>query len=222
MAEYAAVPEYILYRLPDSVSFEIASVIEPLAIAAHAINRTNIRLGDNVMVAGCGTIGMLTVKLLNIMGCSTIIAVDIDDAKLAMAIKNGAVYSINSKREDVASRVAKLTRGEKADAVFEAVGISDTVGYSINSLKKGGELTLVGNIQKKVDFPLQYVVTNEININASCAAAGEYAACIKLIGSGKIDLSDIVSVTAPLSEGEKWFEKLHKGLSGVIRVVLLP
>jgi L-iditol 2-dehydrogenase len=222
MAEYVAVPEYILYLLPDSVSFETASVIEPLAVALHSINRTSIRAGDKVMVAGCGTIGMLTLKLLNIMGCSLIIAVDIDDFKLEMAKKNGADYVINSKSEDVAQRIIELTNGEKVDAAFEAVGISETVEYSINSLKKGGELTLVGNIRKNIDFPLQYVVTNEININTSCAIAGEYTACIKLLNSGKIDLSDIISVTAPLNEGAEWFDKLHKGLPGIIKVVLKP
>ena len=156
------------------------------------------------------------------MGCGSIIAVDIDDSKLEMALKNGADHIINSKRDNVAHRVIELTGGEKTDVAFEAVGISDTVNYSIDALKKGGELVLVGNIQKKVEFPLQNVVTNEININTSCASAGEYMTCIKLIDSGKIDLSDIVSITAPLSEGAKWFEQLHKGLPGVIKVVLQP
>ena len=222
MAEYLAVPEYILYKLPDKVSFEVASVIEPLAVALHSINRSKIKAGDNVMVTGCGTIGLLIVKLLKIMACGSVIAVDIDDEKLKMAKKNGANHTINSKEESVEKRIADLTGGEKVDVAFEAVGISDTVAYTINSVKKGGELILVGNIQKKVDFPLQYVVTNEININSSCASAGEYAACIKLMGSGKIDLDDIVSITAPLSEGAIWFDKLHKGLPGVIKVVLQP
>jgi len=222
MAEYVAVTEYILYRLPDNVSFEAASVIEPLAVALHAVNRTTIRPGDNVFVAGCGTIGLLIIKLLNIMGCGSVIAVDIDDEKLDMALRNGANHTINSQKDDVALSVIELTGGDKADAAFEAVGISDTVGYAIQALRKGGELTLVGNLSKSVGFPLQHVVTNEININASCASSGEYASCIKLIDSGKIDLSDIISMTAPLCEGAKWFEKLHTGLPGVIKVVLIP
>ena len=139
-----------------------------------------------------------------------------------MAQKNGANHKINSANTDVAQRIIELTNGEKVDAAFEAVGISDTVGYTIAAIKKGGELTLVGNVQKNIEFPLQHVVTNEININASCASSGEYANCIKLINSGKIDLDDIVSKTAPLSEGGKWFEKLHAGLPGVIKVVLIP
>lgn len=220
-AEYLAVPEYILYRLPETVTYEEASAIEPLAIALHAVNRTRIRTGDDIMVVGCGTIGQLTIKLLNIMGCGSITAVDIDSAKLKMAQKNGVDNVINSKDKNVNSRILELTGGVGVDSAIEAVGISDTVGYTIKSLKKGGEVTLVGNIQKNIDFPLQYAVTNEISINTSCASAGEYVTCLKLINSGKIDLKDIIGLTAPLSEGAGVFDKLQKD-SSIIKAVLLP
>ena len=220
-AEYLAVPEYILYRLPDNVTYEQASVIEPLAIALHAVNRTRIRTGDDVMVVGCGTIGQLIIKLLSIMGCGLLIAVDIDKGKLETAIKSGADKIINSVQEDVNSLARELTGGRGLDCAFEAVGISDTVGYTMKSLKKGGEMTLVGNIQKTVEFPLQHAVTNEITVNTSCASAGEYATCIKLISSGKIDLSDIIGLTAPLSKGAEIFDTLYKG-SGIIKAVLQP
>jgi len=220
MAEYIAVPEYLLYRLADSISFEEASVVEPLTVAMHAVNRTRLHPGDSVMVTGCGTIGQLIIKILSIMGCGSITAVDVDGGKLQIAAKNGAGSTINSGSEDAAARALELTGGRGMDAAFEAVGISDTVGIAMGSLKKGGELTLVGNIQRSIDFPLQRAVTNEININTSCASTGEYAACLKLIETGKIGLKDIISKTAPLSEGAQWFEKLHKGLPGVIKVVL--
>jgi len=183
MAEYIAVPEYILYRLPDSVSFEVASVIEPFTIALHAVNLTHISEGDNVAVFGCGTIGQLIIKVLGISGCGTVTAIDIDGSKLEMALKNGADNTINPNEANAGKRMKELTNGEGMDAVFEAVGISETVRGAIRGLKKGGGLTLVGNVQKIIDFPLQHVVTNEISINASCASAGEYTECLKLIDS---------------------------------------
>jgi L-iditol 2-dehydrogenase len=173
------------------------------------------------MVVGCGTIGQLTIKLLGIMGCGSITAVDIDSGKLKMALNNGANYTINSREEDINSRILELTSGEGIDIAFEAVGISETVGYTIKSLKKGGEVTLLGNIQTNIEFPLQFAVTNEISINTSCASAGEYATCLKLINANKIDLKDIIGLTAPLSEGAAVFDKLRKG-SGIIKAVLLP
>jgi len=221
MAEYVAVPEYILYGLPDSVSFETASVIEPLSIAMHAVNMTRLN-GGNVAVFGCGTIGQLIIKVLASMGLEKITAIDIDDFKLKMAKANGARNIIKPGRDNVRERAKDLTHGEGMDAVFEAVGISSTVGDSVFILKKGGELTLVGNVQKVIDFPLQHVVTNQIRINASCASAGEYADCLKAIDEGKIDLSDMISKTVPLRDGGEWFEKLHEGMPGVIKVVLQP
>ena len=220
MAEYIAVPEYILYRLPDSVSFETASVIEPLAIAMHAVNRAGLRAGDDVIVAGCGTIGQLIIRILRNMCCGSVTALDIDGLKLRMAADSGADHVINPAEEDVARRVAELTRGEGMAAAIEAVGVSETVGYAIDSLKKGGKLTLVGNIQQKIDFPLQRVVTSEISVNASCASAGEYADCLKLMEKGKIDLNGIISKIVPLSEGADWFAKLYEGYPGIIKIVL--
>jgi len=222
MAEYLAVPEHIVYHLPDKVSYEIASVIEPLAIAMHAVNRSKIRFGDHVMVTGCGTIGLLIIKLLNMKGCGSITALDIDAGKLDKARKNGASHTIDPVSDDISGRVIEFTGGKKMDTVFEAVGISDTVNYSIQAVKKGGDLILVGNVQKTIEFPLQHIVTNEISINTSCASTGEYEACISLIDNGKVDLSDIVSITAPLSDGAKWLEKLHSGLPGVTKIVLVP
>ena len=222
MAEYIAVPEYILYRLPDIVSFEEASVIEPLTIAQHAINRAFIQTGANVAVVGCGTIGQLIIKVLGTMDCGMIAALDIDDMKLQTALKNGAECVINTGTENVKERLSELTKGVGMDAAFEAVGLSDTLGYAIDSLRKGGELILVGNVQKTVDFPLQYIVTNEIKIIASCASAGEYDACLKLIESGIINLKDMISKAVPLSEGDEWFKKLHTGEPGLLKVVLLP
>ena len=222
MAEYVAVPEYILYRIPDSVSFEEASVIEPLTIALHAVNRTGLRVGDNVLVAGCGAIGQLIIKILGIMGCGSVTALDIDDEKLQMALRSGADNVVNTRSEAAAERIKELTNGIGMDVAFEAVGISDTVDIAIDSLKKGGELTLVGNVQKNIDFPLQRVVTSEISINGSCASAGEYSTGLRMMENGKIGLKEIISKSVPLCEGGEWFEKLHAGLPGVLKVVLLP
>lgn len=222
MAEYVSVPANLLYKLPETISFEEAAVIEPLTIALHAVNRTKICIGDNVVVVGGGTIGQLIIKLLSIMGCGKIIAADIDEKKLDMAKANGADLVLKADSEDVAAVVRGLTDDRGADVAFEAVGITRTIATALHCLKKGGELTLVGNISKSVDFLLQEAVTKEIRINGSCASAGEYEVCLKLLEHNKIDLKDIISVKAPLSEGAEWFERLHKGAPGIIKVVLIP
>jgi len=175
MAEYVAVPEYLLYRLPDRVSFEEAAAIEPLTIAMHAVNRTRLRLGDDVCVIGAGTIGQLLIKVLSIAGCSSITALDIDPAKLEFARANGASSVICKSGEEAVTSVFTITGGRGMDVAFEAVGISETVSTALQSVKRGGEVTLVGNISAKVNFSLQHAVTREIRLNGSCASSGEYA-----------------------------------------------
>jgi L-iditol 2-dehydrogenase len=108
------------------------------------------------------------------------------------------------------------------DAAFEAVGLSSTVGRAIECVRKGGSLTLVGNLKPQVDLPLQAVVTRELSLLGSCASAGEYPACLELIASGRINVSELISAEAPLAEGAQWFKRLYAGEKGLMKVLLRP
>jgi L-iditol 2-dehydrogenase len=89
-------------------------------------------------------------------------------------------------------------------------------------LRKGGALTLVGNVSTSIDFPLQSVVTREILINSSCASAGEYRASIDMIAREDVNVEAILSAVVPLKEGASWFERLSAGEAGLMKVVLKP
>ena len=126
-AEYVAVPQHILYRLPDSLSFRHAAMVEPVAVAVHAVNRTRVRLGDTAVVVGAGVIGLLLVQALRAAGCGRIIAVDLDPKKLDLACKLGADEALRPDQVDVAAEVMRRTGGRGADVALEAVGIAPTV-----------------------------------------------------------------------------------------------
>ena len=220
MAEFLAVPSRILYRIPEGVSFEQAAMVEPLSIAFHAINRTDIKLNDTVFVVGTGTIGMLIIKLLRASNCGKIIVSDMDETKLEMAKKAGADVCLKAGETDVAGEVRRLTAQRGADVVFEAVGIAPTLNTAIACTRRGGIVTLVGNVSQKLDFPLQDSVVKELSFMSSCASAGEYDRCLDMIAAGKIDLSDIISKVAPLKDGQEWFDRLHCAEKGLMKVVL--
>ena len=222
MAEYVAVPDYLLYRLSESISFEEAAAVEPLTIALHAVNRTSLQIGDDVCVIGAGTIGQLIIKVLSIEGCGSITALDIDPEKLKLAMTNGASSVVCKTGEEAVASLLEATGGRGMDVAFEAVGISGTVSTALQSVKKGGEVTLVGNVSAKVDFELQHAVTREIRLNGSCASSGEYALCLKLLEQNMLSLKDIISRSVPLSEGAEWFGRLHRGEKGLIKVILTP
>ena len=223
-AELLAIPARILYRLPDTLPFAQAAMVEPVSIAIHAVQRTKIAPGSTAVVIGSGMIGLLVIQALRWAGAQQIVAVDLADNRLALAAKLGATHTINSGREDVVAAVTKITGGLGADTAFEVVGFAPTLNLAISVLKRGGTCVLVGNLAPKTqDFPLQAVVTKELSLLGSCSSAGEYPLCLDLIARGVIDVKPMIETVAPLADGAGWFEKLSAKDGGkYMKVILQP
>lgn len=221
-AELVKVPAHILYRLPAGMTFEQAALVEPVSVAVHARSLTPLEPGDTVVVFGAGLIGLATIQVLKQQPLRQIVAVDVFDDRLEVARELGAHHTLNSKSIDVPAAVRGLTDGRGADVAFEAVGIEATVRAAVLAVRKGGTVTLIGNVARDVSLPLQAVVTRQIRLQGSCASSGEYPECLELIASGKVDVDRFISATAPLEEGAAWFERLYKKEPGLLKVLLKP
>jgi L-iditol 2-dehydrogenase len=221
-AEFVLVPQNIVYKIPDALPYEHAALIEAVSIGVHAVSISGIRLGDTAVIVGAGMIGLLTLQAGRLAGCTRVIAVDLDDAKLQVAKQLGADEGLNPKTCDVPARVAELTNGRGADVAIECVGATSPIKTAILSVRKGGTVTLVGNISPAVEIPLQSVVTRQIRLQGSCASNGEYPQCIDLLARGAIRVDPIISALAPLEEGVEWFERLYRHDSNLMKVVLQP
>lgn len=221
-AEFVAVPQRILYRLPDNLSFEQAAMVEAVSVAVHAVKRTPLSKDAATLVVGTGMIGLLVVQALRVAGCPQIIAIDLDENRLRLAEKLGATRTFKADDSGVQEKIRALTGGRGVDAAFEVVGLSPTVKTAIESVRKGGSVTLVGNLKPQVELPLQAVVTRELTLIGTCASAGEYPECLELIASGKINVTEFISATPPLAEGASWFERLYAGERGLMKVLLKP
>ncbi len=221
-AEFVNVPQHILYSLPDEVSFTQAAMVEPVAVAAHAVELSTPGWNDSVAVIGTGMIGLFLIQVLRSKGCGKIIAVDKDPVKLSLAVQLGADQTFDPQKHDIKDEILSLTSGRGADHVFEAVGSEDTVSVAIESVRKGGTVTLVGNLSPAVTMPLQTVVTRQIKLQGSCAICGEYPAVLDMIARKEISVDTILSAEAPLSEGAEWFQRLYNKEPGLIKVVLIP
>lgn len=221
-AEFVAVPDRILYALPENLSFEHAAMVEPFSIALHAARLARVSLNDTVVVAGAGMIGLALIQVVRQSGCGELVAVDVADDRLALAEKCGASRVIHAGRQDTVSAVQELTRGRGADIGFEAVGIDATVDATVHSLRKGGTAVLVGNVTPRVEFPLQVAVTRELTVRGSCASRGDYPDVIAMLARGMLNPGPLISAVAPLEEGAAWFERLYRKEAGLLKVLLRP
>jgi L-iditol 2-dehydrogenase len=221
-AEFVAVPQRILYRLPATLGFEQAAMVEAVSVAVHAVKRTPLGDGATVAVVGTGMIGLLVVQALRIAGCATIIGIDLDANRLQLSRKLGATHAVKADAPDLLETVRALTGGRGIDATFEVVGMSPTLKTAIDCVRKGGSVTLVGNLKPQVELPLQLVVTRQLSLIGSCASAGEYSECLELIASGKIKVDELISATSSLEDGAAWFERLYAGERGLMKVIIKP
>ena len=221
-AEFVSVPQNILYSLPETFPFHYAAMIEAVSIAVHAVNLTPMQLGASALVVGSGMIGLLVVQTLRLAGCGLIIAVDLEDSKLDLAKTLGADVGLNPKNTDVVKAVQDLTSGRGADLAIEVVGAAKTIDTAIHAVKKGGSVTLVGNISPKVEIPLQVVVSRQIRLQGSAASSGEFPQCIDLLARGAIKVDPIITALAPLEQGAEWFKRLYANEPGLMKVVLQP
>ena len=222
-AEYVALPTRILYAVPDQLTYAQAAMIEPVSIAIHAVQRVKIAPTDTAVVVGSGMIGLFVIQALRWAGASRIIAVDLEDNRLALARELGATDTINSGAGDPVAEIMRLTGGRGADLAFEVVGISPTLNLALAALRRGGSAVLVGNLSAKTDFPMQAVVTRELSVLGTCSSAGEYPVCLDLIARGVIRVEPMISAVAPLTEGVDWFKRLSAKDGGkYMKVILQP
>jgi L-iditol 2-dehydrogenase len=216
------VPDRVVHKLPENIPFAEAAMIEPLAVAVHAVSLSDLRKGDTALVIGAGMIGLLVLQALKQAGCSQVFISDIDDTRLGMAKNLGAVATINARTSDAVAEVKRLTSGSGVDVALEAVGSTPTVKTAVESVRKGGTVTLIGNIAPTVEIPLQAVVSRQIRLQGSAASSGEYPHCIELLASGAVNVKPLISVVAPLEEGPVWFERLHARQPNLMKVILTP
>lgn len=158
-AEYVLVPDHIVYALPDSFPYEKAALIEAVSIAVHAARITDIKPGSSAVVIGAGMIGLLAVQAFRVFGCSQVVAVDLEESKLEVARQLGADQTFLGTDPDLIEKLKAATGGQGSDIAVEVVGAQKPILTAIHGVRRGGTVTLIGNLAPDVEIPLQIVVT---------------------------------------------------------------
>ena len=221
-AEYVSVPQNIVYTLPPTFAYEKAALIEAVSIAVHAAKISGIEPGSSAVVVGAGMIGLLAIQAFRVFGCTKVIAVDLEESKLKLARQLGADDTYLAADPDLLEKLKAATAGHGPDIAVEVVGAQKSVRTAIECVRRGGTVTLIGNLAPTVEIPLQIVVTRQLRLLGSCASAGEYRECIELMESGAINVDPLISALAPLREGAAWFNRLYAREPGLMKVILQP
>lgn len=221
-AEYVVVPELIMYPLPDNLSFDEAAMLEAASVAIHGVKVSQPKGGETALVVGAGMIGLLTLQAAKAAGCKRVFISDVDATRLKLAQQVGADEVLHCSGAQLVAEVMRLTGGKGVDIVYEAVGRNETVQGAIDCTRKGGTVTLIGNVSPEVTLPLQKVVVRQLRLQGSCASSGEYPEAIELIAAGKIKVKPLITAVASLEEGPRWFERLHSGEPNLMKVILTP
>ena len=221
-AEFLTIPARVAYRLPENLSFEEAAMLEAVSVALHGVAVSEMSGDETVLVIGAGMIGLLLLQAAKAAGASRVFVSDVDATRLELAKELSADETLLASGAALIEEIVNATNGRGVDVVLEAVGRGETIAAGIDCVRKGGTVTLVGNISPQIELPLQKVVSRQIRLQGSCASAGEYPEAMELIASGKIKVASLITAVAPLSEGPRWFERLHAREPNLMKVVLDP
>jgi len=223
-AEYASVPSRHAIRLPDSISFEQGAIIGCAVVTPmHAMNMAGVRPGSSIAIFGLGGVGIHAVQMSKIFGAAEIFAVDVSDAKLLLAKSFGATHIINASKEDPVANIKQLTNEAGVDYAFEFIGLPITQTQAINSVKRGGAVTLVGIPRQPLNIDLKYLLTNEIQLRTSFDhTRAEVDNVISLVEAGRLDLSKSVSHKLPLDKVNEGIDILRNNIGDPIRIIVTP
>lgn len=219
-SDYVAVPAKKCYTLPKAVSFEEASLVEPLAVAVHAVNLASLEKNESICIIGSGAIGLMTLQVAKERGVRNIIVLDTLEYRLAVARKLGATSTINVTKENP---VQKILAEGGAEIVFEAVGHQQTVQQGLAMVKKGGTVVIIGMLEAMMQLPMLDITVKEIELHGSYGYTSEdFQQALDLIAKRKVEVIPLITHLLPLDSIQHGFEILSLGAENVIKVVLTP
>jgi len=222
-AEHIAAPANKCIKIPDTLMFEKACLTEPLSVAVHVVNNVPIKVNDTILVIGAGIIGSMVTQVARLRTSGQIVVTDILNTRLELAKKLGADVTINSKEEDVAEEIVKITDGRGVDVSIEAVGIQSTVQQAQASVKKGGIIVAVGLLEENVKIDIMKLVSSELKLCGSYAYNDyDFRSSINLIARDRINPQPYLTHIFPLEDALKGFKEMATNKETVLKVILKP
>jgi (R,R)-butanediol dehydrogenase/meso-butanediol dehydrogenase/diacetyl reductase len=215
----------MLYSLADHVSFEAATLADPLASSLHGIGRSNLKTGDRVVVIGAGPIGLGVIQLLKMSGFEDIIVLEVSPQRSTIALQLGASIVLDPTNDPTGmiEKIFQLTGGLGADIVFECAGVPEALQHSIHYVRKGGQVMVVGITEHDTPInPLAFVLA-EVNMKGCLGyTTHEFQTVIRLLEQKKINTDMFITEAIGLIDiEEKGFKRLINS-SDAVKIIVRP
>jgi (R,R)-butanediol dehydrogenase/meso-butanediol dehydrogenase/diacetyl reductase len=221
MAEYFVIPAYACYHLPDGVSDEAGALVEPLAVALHAVRQGGVRVGDSVAIVGDGTIGLGAVMAARTAGAGAVYVVAKHRGRGELARRLGADAVIYLDEGSPADRLQEITGGPGADVSIECVGRPETPQLAIDLIRRAGRSVIVGIFEEPGALDFSTITFTEKSLVGSSIYIDEGRTAVDLLASSRLDPLPLVTATVPLRDAaEQGFETLLRDKEANIKVLV--
>ena len=224
MAEYVVVPEDKCVSLPDEIDYETGALIEPLAVAIHAVTIAGLQNGDNLVVMGSGTIGLMTLLAARAMGAGRILQTDILPHRLSLAQDFFADIVCNTASRSWVDDMNQSFGPEGADIIFECVGASETIQEAIQYAPRGKKIIIVGVFSQNIPINIGYVQDHELEIRGVAGyTIRDFLTAIRLITERKIQAELLRRmITDRFSLRDIWeaYKHIERNQRSVLKVML--
>ena len=218
---YVNHPEDMCFKLPDNVSSVEGALVEPLSVGLHATGQGGVKLGDTVVIFGTGCIGLSTLLSSKAKGASTIIVVDMMENRLTKAKELGATHTVNAREVNAVDKILELTNQRGAHVVIETAGAAATVKQTVDVLKIGGTIVMVGMTPKaEVEFNFMKLMNKEGTVKTIFRYRNLYPVAINAIESGSINIKDVVSHEYDFEDTKNAFDYVTLNPSEVVKAVI--
>lgn len=217
MSQYLAVP-YLKILQHNILSRKELALVEPLSVGYHATNRGKVTTNETVLVLGCGMIG-IGVALAALQKKATVIALDIDEKKLALLKSLGVHYVVNSRQDDALKTILDITNGEGPDVCIEAVGAAATYRLALEASSFGGRIVCIGYAHSDISLNTSLIVKKELDVKGSRNALDEFSDVISMLEEKKFDTDRLITSVYEMENVHDAFQYWKENPGEVIKIL---
>ena len=221
--QYLSHREDFLYHIPDTMSFEVATLAEPLSVGIHAMNRGNVKPNSTVLITGMGPVGLMAIVAAKAYGAGHIIVTDMEPLRLDAAKKLGATEAIDICSSDVSQEVNRLTEGAGVDIVIETSGNEKAIESAIAFTKRGGTVVAIGFPAKnQVPLHITQMLQNEINFISVYRYINTYPTAIEILNQMGRDVEHVITDTFPMDDIQEAMNKAYQNKKDSLKIMVYP